>query len=257
MPGYGATDAAARGLTFGLSDVVGPAIHGAHAYFAGDKPWTDPVRGIHWLGDLDLSDYSEAYQQRLKSEQQAAAQYATAHPVLSNAANLVGMLAAAPRTLVAQAPAAARGLIGQIARSTGFGAGAGAAEAVPQATQEPTWTESARDLALGTGTGGAAGLTGGAAPAVLGQVARYAPVAAARAIPAAIGTAIGEHFFPGGEGLFGAYLGEHTLGSLGKALEPYATKLGTTLQGWLPTSLGGLPAIPGAYLTHRMLPGQP
>jgi hypothetical protein len=253
MPGYGATDAAARGLTFGLSDVLG-AVGGATGNLL--KQYLPPPGG----SPAQPGSWPENYQRFLKGEQQAAQQYAADYPVRSPAAGLLGMLStAAPGAALRWAAPGARGLIAEIARTAGGGALVGTGAAVPQATQEPTWTEAARDVALGAGTGAVGGAAGAAAPSVLRQVVRYPPVVAAKAVPAAIGTAIGEHFFPGAEGLFGAYLGEHTLGSLGQALEPYANKIGTWLQGKVPLdrALGGLPAIPGAALVRWMLPGQP
>jgi hypothetical protein len=234
-PGYGLTDAVARGLTFGLSDPVSAA----GAATAGGLP--------------GLGGWSERYQQALRREQDAAAQYRADSPILSRAGPLLGMLATSAPGALSTAARATPSVARQVAQGLTFGVGTGAAEAVPQATQEPTWGRAATDVGLGATIGGA----GMGATAPIGGVVGAGIPAAVKAAPLAIGGAIGEHFFPGMEGLIGSLIGKEMLGPVARAATPAAEATGRFLQRYLPGPGTRTTAAVPSSLIQYLMPGQP
>jgi hypothetical protein len=73
----------------------------------------------------------------------------------------------------------------------------------------------------------------------------------------AIGGAIGEHFFPGAEGLVGPWVGNQVLGPLAKSVVPAAERAGRFLQSYLPgPNTRATAAVPSSLIRYLM-PGQP
>jgi hypothetical protein len=166
--------AAARGATFGLSDVAGAAGTAAGAGLRQAEQSLGGRTAPETMG--------QAYQRSLDQSRGEAEQFATEHPYASAAATAVGSLAAAAPQLAGQAvagaavPAVAGAAVPtlgrQIATSAALGAGTGAAGGVAE-TQQPggSW----RDVPIGAGVGALAGAVLPPAAALLGRVA--APIA--------------------------------------------------------------------------------
>ena len=165
------TDAAARGATFGLSDLAGAAGTATGAYLGG-RPGT----------------WSENYQQALARQRGEQEQFAAEHPVASTVGSLAGSLTAAP---AAGATAGAATLGRQMLTGAGMGAAGGAAGGLAE-SQQPGG--SARDIAYGTGIGAATGATlpvaGGLIGRAVAPVARGASNLAEAIAPGLFGNAI-------------------------------------------------------------------
>jgi hypothetical protein len=160
----GMTAAAARGATFGLSDVAGAAGAAAGAGLREVEQYLGGRTAPETMG--------EAYRRSLAQSRGEAQQYAAEHPVLSGIGSVAGALTAAPAEGAAALPTLGR----QMLTGAGLGATTGAAGGFAE-SQQPGGNM-IRDPITGAVVGAVAG---GTLP-VVGQLASRAISPLARAI---------------------------------------------------------------------------